>query len=145
MFREAVCLRGFMSQIQLIVFGLCWKWSPFFTVMGALGSVLLAQLFLMLLVLFECLWKPFFCQKKEKTDSTRGCEMCYGTYERALAVQEVIDFTTYRAVRHKLTSVDCVWLPAGLPLHCIFMILWLHVASLISVWIQQVKVWLVNC
>lgn len=118
---------GVMSQIQLIVFGLCWKWAPFFTVVGTLGSGLLAQLFLMFLFLFECLWKPFFCQKKERTDSTRGCEMCYSTYERALAVQEVIDFMTYRAVRHKLTSVDCVWLPAGLPLHSIFMIVWLHV------------------
>lgn len=98
---------GFMSQIQLIVFGLCWKWSPFFTVADTLGSGLLAQLFLMFLVLFECLWKPFFFQKKEKTDSTRGCEMCYSTYE-SFSSSRVYWLYDIQALRHKLTSVDCL-------------------------------------
>lgn len=86
----------FKSQIQLMV----WvENDPHFSVAGTWGSVLLARLLLMFLV-FVC-GSHFFYQKKEKTDSTSGCEMCYCTYESSSAVQEVIDFTTHRAVCQK--------------------------------------------
>lgn len=141
----------FKSQIQLMV----WvENDPHFSVAGTWGSVLLARLLLMFLV-FVC-GSHFFYQKKEKTDSTSGCEMCYCTYESSSAVQEVIDFTTHRAVCHKkLTSVDCFWLPAGFALHSEFVwfygcMLRSHICVESQIWDPQldpqgVKFWLVNC